>query len=311
MALTMEPAFASNCVFDPVQTHAYWEYVHPARICVPLTCGLDAGFAGGPFVATVGTSGSWSSACSRPSRGANRRRQGAVGSKSMEAKTWPTTSNSSTTAAPPATPAAAEQQSILARTSPEVVAEDSSEVLTAVRKPVGSRRWADIELDEDDDLDVVEEEESVPLVGRAAKRQRQRLRRRLGRVEAAAVRLAGRSASADGSQSSSSSGGSTRHPPKAIKHGNEEGSEATTALEKKEMIMEPSSLAVPKAAFTTTPEFERFRVAYRSFRLGNAAGAKGEVSDTASPDVSQKCPIQRLNFWSALLKALNLCVVHA
>jgi len=212
---------------------------------------------------------------------------------------------SSTPAAPPAaTPAAAEQTTSTGPT-PEVGAKDSSEVVTASEKPVGSRRWADIELDEDDDL----EEESVALVGRAAKRQRQRLRRRLGRVEAAAERLADRSASGDGSQTSSSGAGG--HSRKAAKHGSGEGSEATTALETKEMVVEASSSTLPKAAFTTTPEFERYRVAYRSFRLGNAAGAKGEVSHAASPDVSQKGPVQRLTLLSSLLKAFSLCVGHA
>jgi len=206
--------------------------------------------------------------------------------KSPEAK-------SSTPAAPPATPAAGEQSTASGPT-PEVAAKDSSEVPTAMEKPVGSRRWADIELDEDED-DL--EEESVALVGRAAKRQRQRLRRRLGRMEAAAERLAGRSASGDGSQTSSSGAG--------------EGSGSTTALETNEMVVEASSLTLSKAAFTRTPEFEQYRRAYRSFRLGNAAGAKGEVSDAASPDVSQKGPVQRRTLLSSLLKALNLCAVHA
>jgi len=169
--------------------------------------------------------------------------------KSPEAKT-------STPAAPPATPAAAEKTTS-AMPKPEVVAKDSSEDETASGKPVGSRRWADIELDEDDDL----EEESVALVGRAAKRQRQRLRRRLGRIEAAAERLAARSASDDGSQTSSS--GADGHPRQAAKHESGEDSEstccseATTALETNEMVVEASSSTLPTAAFTTTPEIER------------------------------------------------------
>jgi len=163
------------------------------------------------------------------------------------------------------------------------------------------RRWADIELEDDEDPEAaksvesgVEEATNPPqrteLVGRAAKRQRQRERRKLGWGQAAAER-------ADASAAERSAGRTAERSeqPLADHFAQDDG----------------AILALPLAEFETTREFEEYRVAYRQFRLGYATGAKGEVADTTRGEESQNSPGHFLKLWRALNTSLSLVAAQS
>jgi len=186
--------------------------------------------------------------------------------------------------------------------SVSVVSKSSSSVAALITSPTSattsgcpgskihisnSQRWADIESDDEDDA---EEEPGEALSGRAAKRQRQRLRRRLGRAEAAAARLSARD-----------------------RGDNRDMTIVAAEEESREHSIAGAGPPLPKTQFVgTTPEFEQYRLSYRSFRLGNAAGAKGEVSATMRPEdfCNDAEPSQRLKFWFALDLALPVSTIN-
>lgn len=299
MAMVMDPAFSPGCVFYPMQPdmRSYWGCMQTGHMYVPAECGDFPGFAAQTFAGTSVASAASPNGRIRSSRGANRRQ--AIPNSKKESQKRPSA----------LTPLVQTQQPTPKARSSDVDSSDSWEALKS-SKPVGSRRWADIDSDDDGDQDIdAELTEGAPLTGRAAKRQRQRLRRRLGRAESAADRVQARSVVDDASTSSGATSTCPSEPSVDEAQSISAHSSKDDAAEK--ALRKGTSPSLPELSFAATPEFEQYRLAYRSFRLGNAVGAKGEVSDAGNPNMSQRDANPMLTVWSVFLRSLNLFVAHA
>lgn len=297
MAMAVDRAFASTYAFVPMQpqiypSDLYWGCMPSAHLFVPSSSCFAVG---SQAYSSMGVSDK--SATCQGGRG----RRAKDSSRQQIAMRRKESEKSATVAASRSISKQAEART--ADAEADVDSSDSWEALQAT-KPVGSRRWADIESDDDEDDDVdVKVADGAPLTGRAAKRQRQRLRRRLGRAEVAVARFQARAAIDDSSHSTEveSTHFGAEKRLSLCKNLSEEASEV-------KITCDEAGPALPETDFTSTPGFERYRIAYRSFRLGNAVGAKGEVSDLQR---DQKDASPMLKVWSAFLTSLNLSVAHA
>jgi len=178
------------------------------------------------------------------------------------------------------------------------------------------------------------------LSGRAAKRQRQRAHRRMGRAERNAQRTSCLESVAEMSEAQyegDSSGGDLTDTTACCSFdgaaSSEEAEEEQQRRGSHQYVLGSAEALVPRwdkynisvevveekplveapplsqAMFETSPDFEEFRAAYRQFRLGSGFGARGEpeASINISPryDECRSGPWQQMSFWTSLKDSVS------
>lgn len=176
------------------------------------------------------------------------------------------------------------------------------------------------------------ENQDSQLFGRAAKRQRQRENRRLGRAQKslAATPDIDVASSADLTETTASLSDLASAAHSDAGERDVEDQDVETPEVPVEMISPTRALLprwdrhnlsvevvddqstegslsplLPAAQFGSTPEFDEFRLAYRQFRLGSGCGAKGEVSDSPKDSDCHIGPWQQTSFWTSLRGAVG------
>jgi len=240
---------------------------------------------------------------------------------------WSTTSLVAHALSSPAanTPVASQEQE-------DTDAQRTDDALLCSSSP--TRRTSGTSQDNDEPLEPAK----LRLINaRAAKRQKQRARRRLSRIEAAGGRLQDKNATTSTSESSegdtsssvdmtdTTAGLDNLSSFDSFDLGDEAFGECAAARDRfateeegkwvlvprwdrynlsvevvEESVDETEAPRLPQAQFETTPEFEQFRVGYRQFRLGSGFGAKGEVSGSPKDSDCESAPWEQISFWTCL-----------